>query len=399
MMLDLAEYKSIFEILPVPSLVLAPSGGDARVAAANEAYLDVTRLDRSQVLNKDLLADLVPLLAVKSESLKSLLAVSIAQVKKRAEAHHTDIELCRIADSSGSRECFWQFTHTPVMNEAGEIRYLIHTLEDMTDQFTEREKQERKTRKVRTRSELQGENEDLEMRIARKMAQYEAASEELNDFIYSVSHDLRAPLRRIDGFSQELVNEYLDQLDETGAHYLKRVRQGAQDMGNLIDDLLKLSRISRREPEFEEVDISRLAKTVFDDLIELKRDNGIDLQVEKDLRVEADRGLVKAMLTNLLSNAIKFSSGEEQPVIQIGTTIRDTKKLFFIKDNGVGFDPRYSDKLFNAFDRLHSQKEFEGSGIGLATVKRIINLHGGEIWADSTPGEGATFYFNFRTET
>ncbi|MFH5832551.1 ATP-binding protein [Halalkalibaculum sp. DA384] len=399
MMLDLAEYKSIFEILPVPSLVLAPSGGDARVAAANEAYLDVTRLDRSQVLNKDLLADLVPLLAVESESLKSLLAVSIAQVKKRAEAHHTDIELCRIADSSGSRECFWQFTHTPVMNEAGEIRYLIHTLEDMTDQFTEREKQERKTRKVRTRSELQGENEDLEMRIARKMAQYEAASEELNDFIYSVSHDLRAPLRRIDGFSQELVNEYLDQLDETGAHYLKRVRQGAQDMGNLIDDLLKLSRISRREPEFEEVDISRLAKTVFDDLIELKRDNGIDLQVEKDLRVEADRGLVKAMLTNLLSNAIKFSSGEEQPMIQIGTTTRDTKKVFFIKDNGVGFDPRYSDKLFKAFDRLHSQKEFEGSGIGLATVKRIINLHGGEIWADSTPGEGATFYFNFRTET
>ena len=204
---------------------------------------------------------------------------------------------------------------------------------------------------------------------------------------------MRAPLRRIDGFSQELLNEYSDRLDDTGTHYLNRIRQGAQDMGNLIDDLLKLSRISRKKIEREEIDLGKISRSVFDELTELEPEREITLTVESQLVLEADKGLIRAMMTNLISNAIKFTSGREKAEITIGQKTMDGERIYYISDNGVGFDPAYSEKLFKAFSRLHSSKQFEGTGIGLATVKRIIGLHSGDIWAESRKGEGATFYF------
>ncbi|NBC04922.1 MAG: hypothetical protein GVY20_14620, partial [Bacteroidetes bacterium] len=230
---------------------------------------------------------------------------------------------------------------------------------------------------------------------ASSRAQYESASQELDDFVYSVSHDLRAPLRRIDGFSQELLNEYVEKLDDTGAHYLKRIRQGAQDMGQLIDDLLKLSRISRRNVEKEEFDLGEIAKTVFDDLMDVESEREVEIVIEENLIVVADKGLIKAMLVNLISNALKFTSKKEETKIQVGSTSNEGEKVFYISDNGVGFNSAYSHKLFKAFSRLHSHHEFSGTGIGLATVKRIMTLHGGTIWAESPEGEGATFYFQF----
>lgn len=245
-------------------------------------------------------------------------------------------------------------------------------------------------------SKTSEEKKGLIEQIRKKTTQYESASRELDDFVYSVSHDLRAPLRRLDGFSQELINEYTEQLDDTGVHYLNRIRKSAQDMGHLIDDLLKLSRISRSTLEREDIDIGNLVKEAFQELIDDNKVQNVQLKIEGDLSANADPGLIRILLSNLISNALKFSSAEKQPVIEAGSVWIDDIKAFYIKDNGVGFDPAYSDKLYQAFQRLHSQHEFPGTGIGLATVKRIVNLHGGEVWAESTPGKGATFYYNFK---
>jgi signal transduction histidine kinase len=237
----------------------------------------------------------------------------------------------------------------------------------------------------------------LKDQVHSKQRQFQAAADELNNFVYSVSHDLRAPLRRIDGFSQELVHSHADQLDETGLHFLQRIRQGAQDMGILIDELLKLSRISRQEIQREPVEVAKLVKTVFDELMELEKSGQqATLTITaNNTYVHADPGLVKVVITNLLSNALKFSSKKERSIIELGEKTIEGHSYLYIKDNGVGFDPAHSDKLFRAFNRLHTQRDFAGIGIGLATVSRIMQLHAGHIFAQSTPGEGATFYFNF----
>lgn len=238
-------------------------------------------------------------------------------------------------------------------------------------------------------------NRALEKEIVEADAQYKALNQELNNFVYAVSHDLRAPLRRIDGFSQELINEYAEYLDKTGAHYLSRIRQGAQDMGVLIDELLKLSRLSRRKVTRQQIQIETIALEVFEELYEVDNERDIAFRNDQDLQAHADPGLAKVLLTNLLSNAIKFTSEEKQAEITLGQTEENGEEVFYLKDNGAGFDPAHSDQLFKAFSRLHSQKMYPGSGIGLATVKRIISLHGGHIWGEGKEGEGATFYFNF----
>lgn len=243
---------------------------------------------------------------------------------------------------------------------------------------------------------FKSQTKQLKAQVHRSEVQFNAAVEELDNFVYSVSHDLRAPLRRIDGFSQELINEYVGQLDETATHYLRRIRQGAQDMGKLIDDLLKLSRISKQKIEREPIDIGNLSTLVFQELIELEPERNATFKVSgHGYTTSADLGLTKVLLTNLISNALKFSSKKEKSIIEFGQNNINGDILFFIKDNGVGFDPDHSDKLFKAFSRLHTQNDFKGTGIGLATVKRIVSLHGGKISAESSPDEGAIFYFNF----
>lgn len=232
-----------------------------------------------------------------------------------------------------------------------------------------------------------------EIGYVRQSAQLESAVEELDAFTYSVAHDLRAPLRRLDGFSQELLNEYSEQLDETGKHYLARIRVAAQKMGSLIDDLLKLSRISRKNIEKEKFDIGALAIELIEELREWDPEREVEFHTEGDLEIHADKGLFRSLMQNLISNAWKFSADQSPAHIVVGSTVLNTQKTFYLKDNGVGFDMKYADKLFRAFQRLHSEKQFEGTGIGLATVQRIISRHGGKIWAESEPGKGTTFYF------
>ncbi|MFO8089553.1 MAG: ATP-binding protein [Desulfatiglandaceae bacterium] len=221
----------------------------------------------------------------------------------------------------------------------------------------------------------------------------EAANKELEAFSYSVSHDLRTPLRSIDGFSHALLEDYQDKLDDTAKSYLDRVRKATQHMGHLIDDMLKLSRVTRSEFQPESVDLSALVREISEKLQQCNPDRMIDAIIHEGVIVNGDPSLLKIALENLLGNAWKFTSREVQPQFEFNTIVKEGKTVCFIRDNGVGFDMAYVDKLFGAFQRLHTTFEFPGTGIGLATVQRVFNRHGGEVWAEAEVGKGATFYF------
>ena len=236
-------------------------------------------------------------------------------------------------------------------------------------------------------------NAELEQRVAERTRQLEATNKELEAFSYSVSHDLRAPLRGIDGFSQLLLQKYAGQLDATGSDYLQRIRRAGLRMAELIDDLLQLSKVSRANVTIETVDLSRLARSVLSELGDREPQRSVATDVQDGVEVGGDPRLLRVALENLLGNAWKFTGKREEARIRFGAREQDGEQAVFVEDNGAGFDIEYAHKLFGAFQRLHGATEFEGTGIGLATVQRIINLHGGRVWADSTLGKGATFYF------
>lgn len=231
--------------------------------------------------------------------------------------------------------------------------------------------------------------------VARANTELAAANKELETFSYSVSHDLRAPLRSIDGFSQALLEDFADKLDGEGKSHLYRVRAAAQRMGELIDDLLALSRVTRREMGHEMVNLSALAETVAAELKQGQPQNRVEFAITKGLMVNGDEALLRLVLENLLGNAWKFTSKQPKARIEFGVIQHDGKPAYYVRDNGVGFDMAYAGKLFAPFQRLHSADEFPGIGIGLATVQRIINRHGGRVWAEGAPKRGATFYFTF----
>ena len=218
-------------------------------------------------------------------------------------------------------------------------------------------------------------------------------NKELEAFSYSISHDLLAPLRSIDGFSQALLQEYPDKLDEQGKNYLQRVRANTQRMGELIDDLLKLSRLTRSEMKLEMVDLSTLAQSIATELQKTGPERQVEFVITPGLSAKGDSHLLRLLLENLLGNAWKFTGKLSQARIELGATQVDGKQAFFVRDDGAGFDMTYADKLFAPFQRLHSASEFPGIGIGLATVQRIVHRHGGRVWAEGEIEKGATFYF------
>lgn len=246
----------------------------------------------------------------------------------------------------------------------------------------------------RAAEEIRRLNADLERKVVERTSELELANRELEAFSYSVSHDLRAPLRSIDGFSQAIIEDCSDQLDEQSKGYLGRVRAATQHMGHLIDDLLKLAQVTRAEINREAVNLSILAESVRANLESLTQERRVDWHIEPGLVTIGDARLLRVVLDNLLGNAWKFTSKTNLARIEFGALqLADGKQTFFVRDNGVGFDMTYASKLFGAFQRLHNVKEFSGTGIGLATVQRIIHRHSGRIWAESIAGEGATFYF------
>jgi light-regulated signal transduction histidine kinase (bacteriophytochrome) len=249
---------------------------------------------------------------------------------------------------------------------------------------------DRKTAEVKIRSL----NEDLERRVKDRTAQLEATNKEMEAFSYSVSHDLRTPLQSISGFSDVLVEEYQDRLDEKFTRYVSRIRSSAHRMGQIIEDLLKLSQSNRSAITFIDIELSDVCAHIAMELAQANPGRTVKISIQPGMVVHGDRSLMQVVVENLLGNAWKFTAKIQTPKIEVGEILSPFgERIFFIRDNGAGFDMAHADKLFSAFERLHSASDFEGTGIGLSIVDRVIFRHGGRVWAESQPGHGATFFF------
>jgi signal transduction histidine kinase len=327
---------------------------------------------------------------VKQQSRSPLLWSIIACIIFRVLAH------IFVFDAQAFYDSHWDTAHLivflsyffPIFGVWGETFKLHRSAQAQLIEL-EKEIGERK----QAEEEIKRLNEELERRVIERTTQLEAVNKELETFSYSVSHDLRAPLRSIDGFSQALLEDYQKILDDKGRDYLDKVRKATQQMGNLIDDMLKLSKVIQSEFRQESIDLSKMVQSISDTFQKNNPNNNVKMTIQKSIVIQGDLQLMQIALTNLIENAWKFTGKQKHPRIEFGATLKEGKKVFFIRDNGVGFDMAYVDKLFGAFQRLHAKDEFAGTGIGLATVQRIIHRHGGKIWAEGEVGKGAVFYF------
>lgn len=285
----------------------------------------------------------------------------------------------RLRHASG--EYIWVFAFGQVVRNAkGQAIKMCGALNDISE-------------RRRAEFEIQSLNAELEIRVAGRTAELQLANDELASFSYSVSHDLRGPLRAINGFAKLLEDECGNDIHEDGKMYLERIRAASVRMGTLIDDLLQLSRMGRFEPRRDSVDVSALAQSIVEDLQVNQPERKVEVRVSPEMEAQADPTLLRNMLQNLLQNAWKFTAQKDRALIEIGREWRDDEWTYFVRDNGIGFDPQYSAKLFLPFERLHSDPAFPGTGIGLATVAKVAHLHGGRVWAEGQKDEGAIFYF------
>jgi light-regulated signal transduction histidine kinase (bacteriophytochrome) len=268
--------------------------------------------------------------------------------------------------------------HDELQRTNAELMQLTLELEDRVAQRTE---------------EIRRLNEELEHRVEERTADLATVNQELEAFSYSVSHDLRAPLRAIDGFSKALLDQYGEKLDEQACHYLDRVRTGSQKMSGLIDDLLGLSSITRTTLRKESISLTELARGVVAELQNREPSRKVTVEIADGLTTCGDSRLITIVLVNLLGNALKYTTKRPEAQIVFGQEDEGNETVFYVRDNGAGFDMAYAGKLFAPFQRLHRDSEFQGTGIGLATVQRIVSRHGGRIWAEAAVDAGATFYF------
>ncbi|MCP4764338.1 MAG: PAS domain S-box protein, partial [archaeon] len=277
-------------------------------------------------------------------------------------------------------ENYWGEIFSKTFNYRG-FKAILISLIDITD-------------RKKTEDKLKQMNEKLEDSVAKRTAELEISNEELRSFSYSISHDLKSPLRSISGFSQAIKEDYYDQIDNLGKDYLDRITKGCLKMSDLIDDLLKLSKVSRSDINFERFNYSEEIKSLVIELEERNSDKKYEIKLEDNIIIYGDKRLLKILARNLLENSFKFTDNKKKrKIIEIGTKKTSNNITYFFKDNGIGFDIHYADNIFLPFNRLHSPDKFPGSGIGLATVKRIIDRHYGKIWVESKINEGTSFFF------
>jgi light-regulated signal transduction histidine kinase (bacteriophytochrome) len=307
------------------------------------------------------------------------------------EAEEQSLLAERTVDAASARRWVWgSFTLAFVLD----FLLLVAAFEQLVRAGRARERIEASSEEIAgLNRQLTEVNEELESRVAQRTRELEESNEELEAFSYSVSHDLRAPLRTIDGFSLALEEDFAEKLDADGRDYISRVRNGVQRMGMLIDALLQLSRVTRSDVQRELVDLSQLATLVFREIQAGDPAREVNWIAQPGVIAEADPRLMRIAFENLIGNAWKFTARTPDATVTFGSSPENGKTVYFVRDNGAGFDMTYVDRLFTAFQRLHGDREFKGSGIGLATVSRIIRRHHGSIWAEGEPGKGATFFF------
>jgi len=364
------KYRSLFEKSVSPMLLAK----GVQFIDGNAAALKMLGLDSIDELQKLTVPDISPEIQPDGTPSKTLAETILADLKSQGSAY---IEW---SHQRKNGEVFpVAISLTMIGIEDDEI--LTHVIwQDISDRKLAEE-------------ELIKYHQQLEELVEERTNELTAVNKELEAFSFSVSHDLRAPLRSIDGFSQALLEDFGDTLDNDGHDYLQRIRAAAQRMGQLIDALLDLSRVTRRELQKETVDLSAIAQDTLNDLQHNEAERHVDCIIQPDVRAKGDKLLLRIVLANMLGNAWKYTSKNPQAQIEFGCKSENGETIYFIRDNGAGFDMDFSGKLFGAFQRMHRDDEFPGTGVGLATVSRIINKHGGRIWAESAPGKGATFYF------
>lgn len=416
------DFQAIFEATPAPFLVLTP---DFIIVAVSDAYTRATMTTREQLVGHPLF-DMFPdnpddPAATGTHNLRlSLERVLDTRAADTMAVQKYDIRKPEV-EGGGFEERFWSPINSPVLGPDDAVAYIIHRVEDVTEFVRLKEQevaQDRLAQELRARAkrmeseiylraqEIQAANRrleaaerlhqlnaDLERRVAERTAELRAVNHELEAFSYSVSHDLRAPLRGIAGFSQALLEDYGEKLDEVGRTYIQHVVADARTMSRLIDDLLRLSRVTRADMRRQPIDLSGLARAIVADLARREPDRAAEVVIAEGLAGLGDEPLLRVALENLLGNAWKFTRRVPAARIEMGMAVAEGRVIYFVRDNGAGFDPAYASKLFGAFQRLHSEDEFEGTGIGLATVRRIIQRHGGDVWAEGAVGAGATFSF------
>ena len=358
------KFQKAFHSSPVPMAITSPSRGTLDV---NTAFLESFKFLREQVIGRrfeDLDLWVKPLLYVDFEEV----------VQKKGSLK--DIEF-QFQISDGSEGFVLASAEQAIFD--GESCSLV-TIHNITQ------------RKI-AEKEIQRLNTELEDRVRERTAQLEALNKDLESFSFSVSHDLRVPLRAVRGFSQELLDQYGDQLPTEALRYQTLVHENAVKMTNLIDNLLEFSKLGKLPINKRQVDLNLLIQEVWDDLEMEREGREIDFQVQILPTCQADVNLIRIVLTNLLGNAIKFTRIRQAPLVEVGSIEENSEMIYFVRDNGTGFDMDYSERLFGVFQRLHKPEDYEGSGIGLATAHRIINRHGGRIWAVAEKEEGAAFFF------
>lgn len=388
-----AELSSLFESLPGLYLVLTC---ELNIVSVSDAYLKATMTKRENIIGRNLFEVFPDNPEDQNATGVSNLKASIDRVIMNGEPDTMAIQKYDIRRPDGVfEEHYWSPINSPVFSTGHQIKYIVHRVEDVTEFVLQKSQLSKGSVDLSAQlQQMEAEIFQSSQKLKTSNQQLEAANKELEAFSYSVSHDLRAPLRHIDGFIEILQKRNENILDSKSQEYIKIISNAAKQMSQLIDDLLSFSRMTRTELMYQKIDINMLIQEFIRNLDPVTRQRNIIWKINPLPHVNADNAMMRQVIANLLSNAAKYTRLCDAAEIEVGAEVLENEVVFHVRDNGVGFDMQYAEKLFGVFQRLHLAEDFEGTGIGLANVRRIIARHGGRVWAEGTQGKGATFYFS-----